>query len=356
MPSSTSVEAALVHLASRLAHTAKMLSSKPERPLLGDVARAYTDTQQAGLALVQQARALYLFDVLDANQDEAHACIDDLDKKAAVYVTCAKLFLSCCRGAPRKLAAKPCADVLKATAQLCTKTAARSANAAHVGMIDAAMNAVTKVSWRVEVAAALLLGESEGLLKDAVEEFDEAVHEAGQPANDKDDDEEDTCNLLRHAPLTSATRILLGLALQLTSTSRERLVLPSITACASDDLDETANTLVTCAAALTTQADALVCALAHEDDAEETASQAGSFGKLLQRTLTAANQLASIVEGNSSCASTTSVAELQDVVARCIAAAHDAGSVAVADHPDMHSNGANGIDSVVEQVRQTSIS
>ena len=99
--------------ASKLDAASKLLRAKPEQSLIGDVGRAHGDARSAAASLAQQARALHLFDILDAPETQAVACIADLDRHAAVYATCAGLFLSLCGGVVHKLAASPCADVLR---------------------------------------------------------------------------------------------------------------------------------------------------------------------------------------------------------------------------------------------------
>jgi len=325
-----SVVGELRGVAARLLDAGKLLAAKPETSLIGDVARAHKDASQSALALVQQARALYLFDVLEAKPSEAAACIADLDKKAAVYVTCAKLFLSCCSACPRKLAAPVCRDVVRATAQLCTRVADRASNATHVGMLEKAVEAVGVLTWRAEVAAASLLLQSEGLLRDALGEYDEAVDEAAQaPSGGEEEEEkeeegeveEEEGGLLRYAPLASAVRELLSLAVELTAASRACLVDPSPGTAATDELEKAAGMLVTCAAALSVQADALVCAVAHEGDAGDTASHAGSFGKFLQKMLTVVSR-----RGGLGDAVAATGKDLDDLIARCLSAAHEAGS------------------------------
>lgn len=343
-PSDEAVARELRDVAARMIEASKLLAAKPERSLIGDVARAQKDTHQAGLALVQHSRALHLFDVLDAKQTEAMACIADLDKKAAVYVTCAKLFLSCCSAAPRKLAAKPCADVLRVTSQLCTSTATRAASAPHVARLEAAVEKVAKLSWRADEAVASLLLESEGLLRDALAELQEAAEEAGSSAfagagEEDSEAEEDTCELLRHAPLTSAVCELLSLTVDLTVAGRECLVKSSGGAAAEGDwADQMAGTLMTCASAATAQADALVSAVAHEDDAAQVCSHAGSLGKILSRMLSTTDKLVGAASGGAAsggedAARPSAGANLQDVVARCVVAAREAEGGAPPEAP-----------------------
>jgi hypothetical protein len=322
-------------VAARMIEASKLLAAKPERSLIGDASRAQKDTHQAGLALVQQSRALHLFDVLDAKQTEATACVADLDKKAAVYVTCAKLFLSCCSAAPRKLAAKPCADVLRVTSQLCTNTATRAASAPHVARLEAAVEAVAKLSWRADVAVASLLLESEGLLRDALAELKEAAGEVGPSAfagsgEEGSEEEDDTCELLQHGPLTSAACELLSLAVDLTVAGRACLTASSWGSAVDGDwADQMAGTLMTCASAATAQVDALVSALAHEGDADQVCSHAGSLGKILCRMLTTVDKLAGAA-GEAATGPRVG-ANLQDVVARCVAAAREAELAAPAE-------------------------
>jgi hypothetical protein len=367
----------------------KLLAAKPELSLIGDAARAQNDTHQAGLALLQQSRALHLFDVMDAKQAEAAACIADLDMKAAVYVTCAKLFLSCCSAAPRKLAAKPCGDVLRATAQLCASTASQAASAAQVGKLEAAVEAVAKLTWRADVAAASVLLETESLLEDALGELKEAMEEVagpsavggmgGEGSEEEEEEEEDACELLQHGPLTTAACQLLSLAVGLTvagracltggtdgrraadlvngdgmngdAVKRDAVNRDAVnTNAVSEDavnrdavnrdavngaLDQMAATLMTCAFAATAQADALVSSLAHENDAAGAGSHAGSLGKILIKMRSTVEQLEGLltlpgsVDGSSDAGglrkrSSGVGAELEEVVARCVAAAHEA--------------------------------
>ncbi|EOD22265.1 hypothetical protein EMIHUDRAFT_207449 [Emiliania huxleyi CCMP1516] len=228
--------------ASKLDAASKLLRAKPEQSLIGDVGRAHGDARSAAASLAQQARALHLFDILDAPETQAVACIADLDRHAAVYATCAGLFLSLCGGVVHKLAASPCADVLRCAAQLLRKTAARQAQASDVGRLEAAVDAVGRLAWQPGSAAVLLIERQEGLMRDALQELLEALLES-------------TLSTV-HASRAAAVRS--------TADSGQSRLAEQLSAGA-----KAASQLV----------DSLVCALVHEDDADGVASYSTSLGK-----------------------------------------------------------------------------
>jgi len=264
--------------ASKLDAASKLLRAKPEQSLIGDVGRAHGDARSAAASLAQQARALHLFDILDAPETQAVACIADLDRHAAVYATCAGLFLSLCGGVVHKLAASPCADVLRCAAQLLRKTAARQAQASDVGRLEAAVDAVGRLAWQPGSAAVLLIERQEGLMRDALQELLEAVEEgAGEQGEGEGEEEEE--ELIHQPALALAVRQLLESTLSTVHASRAAAVRST----ADSGQSRLAEQLSAGAKAASQLVDSLVCALVHEDDADGVASYSTSLGKVVRK-------------------------------------------------------------------------
>ena len=268
---------ALYALSKCLNDAVQELSAKPEQPMQLDAADTLGKVLLAARALVQQTRATYFLEVMDAPQSEALACIADVEKAAALYVSWAKALLATVAPSVRKVAKAPCTRVVSTLKQLLDKAASRTLKAPDLALLEHASDALEKLPVRGTDAARGVLLKSEQLLADALDEAIKSIAEAqeGDPNEDGDEDEdEDEEQELWGQPLFSGpTRTVLEAAGALLRIARDA----GLAGCAEDKV---AGMLGTCAQAASAQADALMVAM-HEDDEAGVGSYAASVGKVV---------------------------------------------------------------------------
>lgn len=276
---SRTVPDALHALCKCLDDAVQELSAKPVQPLQLDAADTLGKASLAARAMVQQMRATFFLEVMDAPQSEALQCIADLEKAAALYVSWAKALLAAVSPSVRKVVKAPCTRVVSSLKQLLDKAAVCTLKAKDLSQLEHASDALEKLPVRGTDAARGVLLKSEELLADALDEAIKSIAEAQEeeePEDEGGEDGEDEEQELWGQPLFSTpTRSVLEAAGALLRIARDA----GLTGCSEDKV---AGMLGTCAQAASAQADALMVAM-HEDDEAGVGSYAASVGKVISK-------------------------------------------------------------------------
>ena len=255
------------------------LQSKPEQPLQLDAADTLSKALIAARALVQQTRATYFLEVMDAPQSEALQCIVDVEKAAEVYVSWARALLATVAPSVRKVVKAPCTRVVSTLKHILDKAAARTLKAQDLSQLEHATEALEKLPVRGTDAASGVLLKSEQLLADALDEAIKSIAEAQEGDPDEDDDaeqdEDEEQELWGQSLFSGPTRAVLEAAVELVRIAREA----GLAGCTEDKV---AGMLGTCAQAASAQVDALMVAM-HEDDEAGVGSYAQSVGKVIAK-------------------------------------------------------------------------
>jgi len=266
-----------------------------------DPSEAQSNMLKAGSALVQAGRTFYFLATTGPSAADALACTRDFEKAVMVFTSWVKGLLSVSGAAVRKLLGPACARVIVRASDLTLRASTSKVQAADVGQLQSAVEALEKLPYTTEAAASQMLRESEALVKDARREVDEAIDEAdsgggGSDGDDDDDDDNDDDDdgpgLLSRSEVSRPLRQLLTVSTVLISISRGRGLAgctgASEAAAAADgdrkqlDGDVLAAMLVACAQAIANGVDSTVCA-AHDDDLTSLTSYALSLGKVLTK-------------------------------------------------------------------------
>ena len=291
------LDALLANLNERAARIVEFSKAKGVAGVNGEdgraqVAEAHASLNKAAEALAQQTRALHLLIGCAPSDDDLEGCIRDLAKAVELYDSWVGSLLQTALPFVRKAAGAPCALVLQALGAVLQKAAARTLQAADVGRVQEAVEAIKRLETKSVVVARQLLTQSAKLCADALREVHESIAEAKTSGGgagklgaadeadededaDADAEEEEEAELLGSDAIGGPLESLIGSCAGMVDLACEAGVLQGAS-------DKVLPLLITCAQATSTCIDSAV-ASAYEEDAAALSSHAQALGKIASR-------------------------------------------------------------------------